>query len=204
MSKAAEQRGEADTIPPVSLAAKRLFDVVASAAALVVLAVPMAVVAIAIWRHDGGPVLFWQIRVGRAGRSFRMAKFRSMVTDAERVGGFATVTGDPRVTVVGRFIRRTSLDELPQLLNVLRGDMSIVGPRPDVPAQQPLYTADAWDRRHRVRPGLTGLAQAVARSTATADERTALDLKYVRSASLLMDMKIILMTISQLMARTSN
>lgn len=183
---------------------KRLFDVIAALVALAALALPMAAVAIAVRAHDGGPVFFRQHRVGRGGRPFEILKFRSMVINANRIGGLTTAAGDPRITRVGRFIRRTSLDELPQLINVLRGEMSIVGPRPDVPAQQALYNAEDWLVRHRVRPGITGLAQAVLRSNATADERTRLDLQYVASASLRLDFKIILMTARQILANSSN
>lgn len=189
---------------PLSLAMKRAFDIVLAGAALVVLAAPMAAVAIAVRRHDGGPVLYRQTRVGRGGRPFQMLKFRSMIVDADKVGGYATASGDARITPVGRFIRRTSLDELPQLLNVLRGDMSVVGPRPDVPAQQACYTPEQWRLRHVVRPGITGLAQSVARSAATPEERTELDLAYVRAVSIAFDLKIILMTVRQLLAKTSN
>jgi lipopolysaccharide/colanic/teichoic acid biosynthesis glycosyltransferase len=104
---------------------------------------------------------------------------------------------------VGRFLRRTSLDELPQLFNVLKGDMSLVGPRPDVPAQRSLYTDEEWALRTSVRPGITGLAQATVRSAATQAERTALDLEYVRKASFWFDMKILLLTVRQVLGKGS-
>lgn len=188
----------------ITATAKRVFDVAVATGALAVLAVPMMLTALAIRVHDGGPALYRQIRVGRDRRPFRMLKFRSMVTDADRIGGFSTASSDSRITPVGRFIRRTSLDELPQLINVLKGDMSIVGPRPDVPTQEPLYTSDQWRRRHLVRPGITGLAQATARSAATPEARTAMDLDYADRASLGLDIRIILMTLRQLTARTGN
>lgn len=184
--------------------AKRILDIALAVTALTMFAIPMGLVALAVRLHDGGPALYRQTRVGRGCRTFRMFKFRSMVIDADRTGGYATTTGDARVTPIGRFIRRTSLDELPQLLNVLRGDMSIVGPRPDVPAQESLYAPDEWRLRHSVRPGITGLAQAVSRSTATAQARTELDLDYARRASIGFDLKIILMTVRQLARKTSN
>lgn len=189
---------------PISMSAKRAFDLILASVALAMLSVPMLVVMLAIYLSDRGPVFYRQIRVGRNCQPFGMLKFRSMVINADKVGGYATASGDPRITSIGRFIRRTSLDELPQLLNVLQGNMSIVGPRPDVPAQETLYTPDQWRARHRVRPGITGLAQAVARSTASAEERTALDLAYVQTASVFFDLKIILMTVRQLIARTGN
>lgn len=183
---------------------KRVFDLLAASIALSVLSLPMIAVALAVRAEDGGPVFFRQKRVGRGCRPFHMLKFRSMVVNAEKIGGFATAAGDARITRVGRFIRRTSLDELPQLLNVLRGDMSLVGPRPDVPAQQSLYRPEDWRLRHVVRPGITGLAQATSRSNATAEERTQMDLEYAASASLMFDIKIILLTVRQLMKKSSN
>lgn len=183
---------------------KRLFDLAAAAAALILLSPVMLAVALAVYLHDRGPVLFRQMRVGRGGVPFPMYKFRSMVVDAERRGGFSTAAGDSRITPVGRLIRRTSLDELPQLFNVLLGHMSVVGPRPDVPAQQSLYTAQQWQARCSVRPGITGLAQATRRSDATPEQRTALDLEYARQASLGLDIKIIGMTIRQVLTKGGN
>lgn len=183
---------------------KRTFDIVVAGTALLLSALPMALVAMAIRLHDRGPALYRQVRIGRDCRPFAMFKFRSMIADADKIGGYATATGDARITPIGRFIRRTSIDELPQLFNVLRGDMSIVGPRPDVPAQQPLYRPEQWRMRHRVRPGITGLAQATARSTATSDGRLELDLRYVRAVSIRTDITIILLTIRQLVAKTGN
>ena len=127
-----------------------------------------------------------------------MLKFRSMVVDAEARGGHATLKGDPRITRAGRILRKTSLDELPQLINVLRGEMSLVGPRPDVPAQQGNYSAEDWQRRTSVRPGITGLAQAVARSAATHEERLALDLSYVDQPTLGADLRILGLTVLRL------
>lgn len=189
---------------PRSMPVKRAFDIMLATAAVAALAIPMVLVALAVRLHDGGPALYRQTRVGRQCRTFRMFKFRSMVIDADQTGGYATATGDTRITPVGRFIRRTSLDELPQLFNVLRGDMSIVGPRPDVPAQESLYLPEEWRLRHSVRPGITGLAQSVSRSVATAQARTALDLSYAQTASIGLDLKIILMTVRQLARKTTN
>ena len=154
--------------------------------------------------HDGGPSFFGQIRVGKDGRTFRMWKFRSMIVNADRVGGYSTLNGDSRITPVGRVIRRTSLDELPQLLNVLIGDMSIVGPRPDVPAQRGLYTDEEWSIRQSVRLGITGLAQSIVRSDATAEQRKALDLEYAKNVSMGLDIRIILMTFKQVIFKGGN
>jgi lipopolysaccharide/colanic/teichoic acid biosynthesis glycosyltransferase len=127
-----------------------------------------------------------------------------MVKNAAQIGPYHTGANDPRVTRVGRVIRRTSLDELPQLFNVLRGDMSLVGPRPDVPAQRPLYSPTDWVQRCSVRPGITGLAQATVRSEGTAAERLALDLRYVAERSLWLDFRIIWLTVARLSGRGSN
>ena len=127
-----------------------------------------------------------------------------MVPNADKIGGYSTETNDPRITSIGRFIRKTSIDELPQLVNVILGDMSIVGPRPDVPAQRANYTQPEWEKRTSVKPGITGLAQATMRSDATEAERKNLDFQYVEQQEFLFDMKIILMTIRQVLFRGGN
>lgn len=133
-----------------------------------------------------------------------MFKFRSMRQYADRTGSFRTATADPRITRVGKFLRATSLDELPQLFNVLIGDMSLVGPRPDVPAQRDDYTEDEWQIRHSVRPGITGLAQSTLRSDATALQRRQMDLEYAERHNLLLDLKILLNTVVQVVSRGGN
>lgn len=173
---------------------KRLLDVLVSLLALALLAPLLLAAAMAVALESGLPILFRQIRVGRGGHEFQMLKFRSMVKDAANIGSYQTSERDPRITRVGRFLRRTSIDELPQLLNVLAGDMSLVGPRPDVPAQRSLYSPAQWAQRCSVRPGLTGWAQAIYRSEATMEQRIELDLRYAREASLLLDLKIIAWT----------
>jgi lipopolysaccharide/colanic/teichoic acid biosynthesis glycosyltransferase len=143
---------------------KRTLDLALSLVALLILSPVLFGAALAIALESGFPVLFRQTRLGLHGREFGMLKFRSMVKNAASIGPYFTSTSDPRITRVGRFIRRTSIDELPQILNVLRGDMSLVGPRPDVPAQRALYSDADWAQRCSVRPGITGLAQALLRS----------------------------------------
>ena len=184
--------------------AKRLFDLLAAGVAVLLLSPLLAGTALAVWLGSGRPILFRQVRVGQGGREFGMYKFRSMVRDAAARGPHHTASGDPRITPVGRFIRRTSLDELPQLFNVLAGDMSLVGPRPDVPAQRALYTEADWAARCSVRPGVTGLAQALLRSEASAEQRLSLDLQYVREHSVLLDLKIMLWTAARLTGKGSN
>ncbi|MDB5790424.1 MAG: sugar transferase [Massilia sp.] len=183
---------------------KRLIDIIIAVCALLLLSPIMLFVILAICLYDRGPVFFKQERVGRFGKTFLIYKFRSMVVNAEQVGGYSTADKDPRITPVGRFIRRTSLDELPQLINVLNGDMSIVGPRPDVPAQKTLYTPEEWSLRNSVRPGITGLAQATLRSAATQAQRTVLDLRYARERNIGLDMKIIAMTFTQVLTKGGN
>ncbi len=183
---------------------KRVFDVWVSVCALLMLSPVLFVVALAVYLEDGSPVLFRQLRFGRLGVPFRIYKFRSMVINAEKRGDYFTSHGDPRVTSVGRFIRRTSLDELPQLFNVLMGDMSLVGPRPDVPAQRDLYTDVDWALRCSVRPGITGLAQALYRSDSTLAQRLEADLRYAREASLWLDLKICWWTLLRLHGRGAN
>lgn len=183
---------------------KRVFDVLAALLALLALSPVLLVTALAVGLGSGWPVLFRQTRIGLGGREFAMLKFRSMVRDAASIGPFFTGANDPRITRVGRFIRRTSLDELPQLINVLRGDMSLVGPRPDVPQQRTLYSEAHWNERCSVRPGITGLAQALLRSEATPEQRLDLDLRYVREAGLWLDLKIIWWTLGRLGGRGSN
>jgi len=182
---------------------KRLFDVVGAAAALLLAAPVMAVIALAIRIEDRGPVVFKQVRVGLKGQTFNFYKFRSMAVDAEQrlpqlqselSGVLFKIKSDPRVTRVGRLIRRLSLDELPQLLNVLQGQMSLVGPRPALPREVAQYHQDVH-RRLDVRPGLTGLWQVSGRSDLSWDDTVRLDLYYVDNWSLLQDLMILTRTV---------
>lgn len=184
--------------------AKRLFDVLLALCALLLLSPLMLAAALAVWLDSGRPVLFAQQRVGLGAQPFRLYKFRSMVVDAAQRGSHSTAQNDPRITRVGRVLRRSSVDELPQLLNVLRGDMSLVGPRPDVPAQRNNYTEEQWTLRHSVRPGITGLAQALYRSRATPQQRLQADLDYARNHGLLRDLHILGLTVAQLLRRSGN
>jgi lipopolysaccharide/colanic/teichoic acid biosynthesis glycosyltransferase len=177
---------------------KRVFDILVSAVLLVVTAPLLIAAAVAVAAESGLPVLFRQTRVGLGGREFTIYKFRSMVKNAASAGPYYTAAGDARITRVGAFLRRSSIDELPQLLNVLRGDMSLVGPRPDLPAQRALYKPADWQARCSVRPGITGLSQALLRSQATPQERLELDLRYAREASLALDLKILGLTFRRL------
>lgn len=183
---------------------KRLFDISVSLV-LLFLAAPVMILAIVLIKVESkGSAVFKQERIGRQGRVFTIYKFRSMKNDAENQGPHFTSSNDPRITRSGRFIRKTSIDELPQLFNVLMGDMSIVGPRPNVPKQKSEYTEQEWNKRNSVRPGITGLAQAVFRSAATPEQRTRLDLEYVDKVSMFFDIWIILLTIKQVIYKGGN
>lgn len=183
---------------------KRSFDILGSAILLVLIAPVMGLVALAIKLEDGGPVMFRQTRVGLKGQEFDCLKFRSMCIDAEArlaalmaqnegAGPLFKMTHDPRITRVGRFIRRFSLDELPQIWNALRGDMSLVGPRPALPTEVAQYDSDAR-RRLDVRPGLTGLWQVSGRSNLSWDDTVRLDLYYVDNWSMVQDLMILAKT----------
>jgi exopolysaccharide biosynthesis polyprenyl glycosylphosphotransferase len=189
----------------LALGTKRIIDVVGAAVGVVVLTPLFAGIAMAIVATGGRPVLYRQERVGLNGRRFRVVKFRSMVADADarledlrqhnEIRGHAfKMTGDPRITKVGHFLRRSSLDELPQLWNVLRGDMSLVGPRPPLPTEVAAY--DAWHRRRlSMKPGVTGLWQIEGRHEPEFDQWVEKDLEYIDRWSPWLDIKIILRTI---------
>jgi lipopolysaccharide/colanic/teichoic acid biosynthesis glycosyltransferase len=183
---------------------KRVMDLVLSLLALVGLAPLLLLTALAVLLTSGWPVLFCQTRVGFGGREFAMLKFRSMVPNAAAIGPYFTEGNDPRITRLGQFIRKTSIDELPQLLNVLKGDMSLVGPRPDVPVQRALYTDADWAQRCSVKPGITGLAQVLIRSRGSEGERLALDLRYTRETSFWLDFKIMWLTLGRLTGKGAN
>ncbi|MFO7654759.1 MAG: undecaprenyl-phosphate glucose phosphotransferase [Candidatus Krumholzibacteriia bacterium] len=188
-----------DALSGADRVVKRTFDVMASGAGLLLLSPLLVALAAAVKLTSPGPVFYRQARVGRDGREFHMAKFRSMRADAENDSGPVwTVVEDPRVTPVGRFLRRWSLDELPQLWNVLAGDMSLVGPRPErkVFVERFVERMPRYFERHRVKSGLTGWAQVNGlRGNTSIEERTLYDLHYVENWSLGLDIKILLMTV---------
>ena len=188
----------------LSNGAKRILDVSLTALGLLAIWPVLLMISVAVASTSPGPVFFVQTRVGRDGRTFRMLKFRSMYRDAEkrrgdveamsdRDGICLKVKCDPRITPVGRFIRRWSLDELPQLFNVLRGDMSLVGPRPALVDEVAAYPSHAHDR-HEVLPGITGLWQVSGRADISFEEMIALDLEYVRRLSFGADVWILFRT----------
>ena len=180
------------------------FDICLSSAALVVLSPLLLVIAILIYLEDKGPVIYSQTRIGKDGRAFKLYKFRSMCVDAdeklkdlqelnERDGPVFKIKNDPRVTKVGKFIRKTCIDELPQLVNIIKGDMSIVGPRPPLPNEVEQYNS-YQKQRLLVVPGLTCYWQIQKGEETTFDEWVELDLKYIKERSILLDFRLILLT----------
>jgi lipopolysaccharide/colanic/teichoic acid biosynthesis glycosyltransferase len=197
---------------------RRLLDILVAGGLLLVLAPPLALIALAIRIDTGGPALFRQRRVGRGLREFTMFKFRTMYSDADTtphrkyvqalIGGdrgsargrLYKLSVDVRVTPVGRFLRSWSLDELPQLINVLRGEMALVGPRPVIPYEVEMYP-DEYLRRFDVKPGLTGLWQVSGRNERTYEEMVRFDLEYAADASLLLDLRILARTVPVVLGR---
>lgn len=186
-------------------AVKRFLDIVLSALAIGVLSPVFLVTAIAIKAEDGGSVFFRQKRVTRDGRIFTILKFRSMHEDAEKYGAQLTVDNDPRITKVGHFIRRCRIDELPQLINIIRGDMSIVGPRPERIENYELYEKEIPEFKYRtkVKAGLTGYAQVYGKYNTTAYDKLRLDLMYIENYSIILDIKLVLMTFRTLFQKES-
>jgi lipopolysaccharide/colanic/teichoic acid biosynthesis glycosyltransferase len=202
--------------PPIRLfhrrrqLAKRIFDVALIVAALPILLPLMGVCALLIWLDDPGPVLFRQCRTGRGGHRFQMYKFRTMLTNAEELKQKYAhlneltwpdfkITDDPRVTRIGRFLRQSSLDELPQIINILKGEISLVGPRP---TSFDVSTYSLWHtERLEVLPGLTGLWQVSGRSDVDFDERLRLDVEYIERQSLWLDLQIIVRTFTAVLNR---
>ncbi len=196
---------------------KRFFDYFGSLLILIILSPILLITSITIWTFNGKPILFKQIRVGKNGIKFTLYKFRSMkfsniysgigsIENSEsaleaRRRFKVTSINDKRITRVGKFIRASHIDELPQLYNVLKGDMSLVGPRPDVPAQIADYEKKDWDKRISVLPGITGFSQV--KFTNSNEERTKNDLFYVQNISFKYDLKILLMTIIKVLKMNS-
>lgn len=174
---------------------KRLLDIVSSLLLLILLSPLFLLVFLIIKTEDGGKVIFKQKRGGINQRHFFICKFRTMIPNAENVGlRFKTEENDPRITKVGNFLRKYSIDELPQLFNIVKGDMSFVGPRPALPVHTDNYN-EYQLQRLRVKPGITGLAQVKGRNTISWDERIKWDVEYVNRASLWFDIKIIFKTV---------
>lgn len=190
----------------INLTLKRLMDVVGSFIGIIFLFPLLFVIALSIKIDSQGPILFKQDRLGKNGKIFKIWKFRTMVTNTENIGlGIKTETNDPRITKVGNFIRKTSFDELPQLINVIIGNMSLVGPRPPVP-YHPYNFKDynsEMKKRFLMRPGITGYAQVKVRNSASWDKRIEYDVQYVDKFNILMDIKILLITVLKVIKKDS-
>ena len=193
-------------LTPAQRVTKRAMDVILGSIALVIASPFMAVAAIAIKLEDGGPVFFKQKRMTRGGREFDILKFRSMIVDAEKYSGAVLAAGDdPRITKVGKFIRATRIDELPQIINIVKGDMSIVGPRPErkVIADEYCKEIPEFAYRLKVRGGLTGYAQIYGKYNTSAYDKLRLDLMYIENYSLLLDIKLIILTLRIIFSKES-
>jgi len=177
---------------------KRIFDVVASGIGLLVLSPVILIVALLIRQKLGSPVLFRQTRPGLNGKPFEMVKFRTMLDATDKNGN--PLPDEQRMTQFGSFLRSTSLDELPELWNVLKGDMSLVGPRPLLMEYLPLYSKEQY-RRHEVRPGVTGWAQVNGRNAISWEDKFQLDVWYVDNRSLWLDLKILFLTVKRVLVR---
>lgn len=187
------------------LAIKRIFDIFVSAVGLIVASPFMLICAIAIKLDDGGPIFFKQNRITQNGKIFNILKFRSMIVDADKDGGKKAENNDNRITRVGKVIRACRVDELPQLINVLRGDMSIVGPRPERIENVYEYSQKfpEFELRHRVKAGLTGFAQLYGKYNTTPEDKLYMDLMYIETYSLLTDLKLMILTIKVLFMKES-
>lgn len=173
---------------------KRIFDLVLAAVASCFLLLPVLLVAILVRVTSKGPILYWSDRVGRNNKIFRMPKFRSMKVGTPAVATHLLTNPDCYLTPIGSFLRKSSLDELPQLLSIVKGDMSFVGPRPALFNQHDLIELRTRNEVHRLRPGLTGWAQINGRDELPIPQKVALDVEYLRNKSLRLDVKIILLT----------
>lgn len=178
---------------------KRILDFILSLIAIIILSPIMIIIAIIIKIDSKGPIFFKQERLGKNGKVFKIFKFRTMVVNAEHIGDGLKVKSenDNRITKIGKVLRKTSLDELPQLINVIKGEMSLIGPRPPVTYHPHKYDeySEEQKKRFEVRPGITGLAQVKVRNFATWDERIEIDIEYINKVSLINDIKILFSTV---------
>ena len=177
---------------------KKVIDTLSSIILVVLCSLPFIIIAILIKIDSKGSIFYRQIRIGKNCKTFKIFKFRTMVSDADQIGGYSTSKNDSRITKLGAFLRKTSIDELPQIINILLGDMSLIGPRPDVPAQEENYTKREYKLRHAVLPGITGLAQCRNRHNVTNSGRKKYDIFYNKNISFILDVKIILWTLKVL------
>lgn len=177
---------------------KKIIDLIVSLMLFIILLIPFVIIAILIKKDSKGSVFYRQTRIGQRCKEFKIYKFRTMVSNADKIGGYSTQKNDSRITKIGQFLRKTSLDELPQIINVILGDMSLIGPRPDVPAQKVNYTEIEWVKRHIVKPGISGLAQCRNRHYITNSGRKKYDLFYNKKVNFILDLKIVFWTLKVL------
>ena len=213
--RAFETTYQADTGNGIYKFVKRAFDFIAALAAIVAISPLLLIISAIVYLGDPGPVIYGQVRIGKNGKAFKMWKFRSMYKNADKMIDQLTdeqrqqyitefkIDNDPRITPVGNFLRKTSLDELPQLFNVLCNDMSLVGPRPLIESEIQTYYADMFDTLLSVKPGVTGYWQAYARNNATyqSGQRQQMEMYYVNNASIMLDIKILFRTFASVLRR---
>ena len=213
--RAFETTYQADTGNGIYKFVKRAFDFIAALAAIVAISPLLLIISAIVYLGDPGPVIYGQVRIGKNGKAFKMWKFRSMYKNADKMIDQLTdeqrqqyitefkIDNDPRITPVGNFLRKTSLDELPQLFNVLCNDMSLVGPRPLIESEIQTYYADMFDTLLSVKPGVTGYWQAYARNNATyqSGQRQQMEMYYVNHASIMLDIKILFRTVVSVLRR---
>jgi len=189
----------------LNLFLKRLIDLVGSGIGLIIISPFLIIIALLIKTTSPGPVFFFQERLGKNGRVFKIIKFRTMVVNAEKLGDGLRVKddSDSRITKIGRFLRSTSLDELPQLFNVFKGEMSLVGPRPPVPYHPYKYEeyTEVQRKRFTMRPGITGLSQIRVRNSVGWDERIVIDNEYINSFNIILDIKVLFFTARKMVQR---
>lgn len=213
--RAFETTYQADTGNGIYKFVKRAFDFIAALAAIVAISPLLLIISAIVYLGDPGPVIYGQVRIGKNGKAFKMWKFRRMYKNADKMLDQLTdeqrqqyitefkIDNDPRITPVGNFLRKTSLDELPQLFNVLCNDMSLVGPRPLIESEIQTYYADMFDTLLSVKPGVTGYWQAYARNNATyqSGQRQQMEMYYVNNASIMLDIKILFRTFASVLRR---
>lgn len=191
----------------LNLFIKRIIDFFGSLIGIIIISPLLSLIAISIKLTSKGPVFFKQERLGKGGKTFKIIKFRTMVVNAEKIGSglFVKTENDNRITKVGKVLRATSLDELPQLINVLVGEMSLVGPRPPVPHHPYKYEkySDFQQKRFEMKPGMTGLTQVTVRNSVSWDERIPIDVEYVEKFNVWLDIKILFKTLQKLFKRES-
>lgn len=180
---------------------KSFFDFIFALLLFIIALIPMIIIGIAVKVSSNGPIFYRQVRVGKDGKLFRIFKFRTMIVDADKKGEAFTAQNDWRITKVGKFLRNTSLDEIPQIINILKGEMSFIGPRPWVPEPVEPSDEEFYKKRTQTKPGITGYAQIMGRSSLTSEQKRRYEIYYVDNLSFELDFKIVLKTIGIVLMR---